>query len=269
MKKNTVIVTGATGAIGHELTRTLAAEGYPVIMAVRNTARGQQVADAIAAQVPGADIGVMRLDLEDENSVREFAGEVKASGVTLHALVNNAGIMNREYRVNAAGVESTMAVNLLGTVLLSLLVEPMVEDGGSIVFTTSMTRKLYRGADIDIDVRREDFSQLGTYGRSKAALTRFAVYMAQEYPRLRVNCADPGIVNSNMITMKRWYDGLANLFFRPFIRTPRQGAEPTLRALTLTGSGNIATRRRSRPIGCDTAAPTHRRLIASILSRWS
>ena len=36
--------------------------------------------------------------------------------------------------------------------------------------------------------------------------------------------ADPGIVSTDIITMHQWFDPLTDIFFRPFIRTPMQGA---------------------------------------------
>ena len=41
---------------------------------------------------------------------------------------------------------------------------------------------------------------------------------------ITVNAADPGIVSTNIITMHQWFDPLTDLFFRPFIRTPKKGA---------------------------------------------
>ena len=43
-----------------------------------------------------------------------------------------------------------------------------------------------------------------------------------------VFAADPGIVDTNMITMHRWFDPIADLLFRPLIKTPEQGAETAL-----------------------------------------
>ena len=41
---------------------------------------------------------------------------------------------------------------------------------------------------------------------------------------ITVNAADPGIVSTDIITMHQWFDPLTDIFFRPFIRTPMQGA---------------------------------------------
>ena len=48
---------------------------------------------------------------------------------------------------------------------------------------------------------------------------------------ITVNAADPGIVSTNIINMDMWFDPLTDLLFRPFIRTPRQGADMAIRLL--------------------------------------
>ena len=77
-----------------------------------------------------------------------------------------------------------------------------------------------------------DFSQLGTYARAKLAMLRFSMELARRCPQLRINLADPGIVNSNMISMGRWFDPLADILFRPFCKSPQKGAGPALAALS-------------------------------------
>ena len=46
-----------------------------------------------------------------------------------------------------------------------------------------------------------------------------------------MNAADPGIVSTNMITMQMFFDPITDLVFRPFIRTPRQGADTAIQLL--------------------------------------
>ena len=46
-----------------------------------------------------------------------------------------------------------------------------------------------------------------------------------------VNAADPGIVSTDIITMHMWFDPLTDILFRPFIRTPRQGAATAVHLL--------------------------------------
>lgn len=157
-----------------------------------------------------------------------------------------------------------MAVNYFGTILLSWLIAPCIEQGGSVVFTTSVTRRLHRLADGILYPAEKDFSQLGTYGRSKLALTHYAMHLASLWQgRLRVNCADPGVVNSGMITMHRWFDPLANLLFRPFTSSPGRGAESALQACLSPHTGMIFYHAHSHPIANELRPDAaHTRLVA-------
>ena len=57
-----------------------------------------------------------------------------------------------------------------------------------------------------------------------------------------------GIVSTDIITMHMWFDPLTDIFFRPFIRTPRQGAATAIRLLLdeeagkRTGTLNVSCR---------------------------
>jgi NAD(P)-dependent dehydrogenase (short-subunit alcohol dehydrogenase family) len=171
------------------------------------------------------------MNLADENSVREAVKSL--DGITLKAIANNAGIMNRHFQQIADGTELTIAVNYKNTRLLNELLIDSVAEGGVIAFTSSLTRFMYHKGETVDNLSADQFHQLRTYGLSKRMLTDYARELSVRLaPKgVRVNCADPGIVDSSMITMSRWYDPLANIFFRPFIRSPRHGAIPMLRAL--------------------------------------
>ena len=43
--------------------------------------------------------------------------------------------------------------------------------------------------------------------------------------------ADPGIVDTDMIRLDRWFDPLTDIFFRPFCNSPARGARPAVNAL--------------------------------------
>ena len=67
----TAIVTGANSGLGAVTARELARVGAQVILAVRNTGKGE----AVAREMTG-DVEVRRLDLQDLASVRQFADGV-------------------------------------------------------------------------------------------------------------------------------------------------------------------------------------------------
>ncbi len=115
----TVIVTGANSGLGEVTARELARVGAKVVLAVRNTGKG----DAAASAMTG-DVEVRRLDLQDLASVREFADGVDAVDV----LVNNAGIMAVPYAQTVDGFESQIGTNHLGHFALTNLLLPKITD---------------------------------------------------------------------------------------------------------------------------------------------
>lgn len=219
----TIILTGATGAIGRELARALSPR-FPLLLGCRNTARAEE----LAATLPG-EVKVGRLDLADSESVRDFAASVPTNTHGPLVLLNNAGVMRRRYAADAQGRELSLAVNYHNT---RLLTELLLRTGRlrRVVFTTSLTRFCYRPWRYRAEASADTFHQLRTYGLSKRAITDYAAGLNAS-GRVEVTCADPGVVDTGMITMQRWYDPLANILFRPFIRSPRRGAVPALRAL--------------------------------------
>lgn len=240
--KETVILTGATGAIGTELARGILQRGYPLVLGCRNAQKAESLKAQLEKEFPGASISAVTLDLEREDSVRRFAESLPDTPLIL---LNNAGVMRRTYAADPLGRELTIVVNYIHTRLLTdlLLATGRLK---RVVFTTSLTRFMYRPFSCGETVTEKDFHQLRTYGQSKRLITDYAARLHAE-GRVEVTCGDPGIVDTGMINMKRWYDPLADIFFRPFIRSPHHGAEPSLRALT-SPPGYIYCRHRRHPL---------------------
>ena len=117
----TVIVTGANSGLGAVTARELAGKGANIIMAVRNTSKGE----AAAQQITGPKVvEVRRLDLQDLSSVRQFADGVDKVDV----LINNAGIMAAPYALTVDGFESQIGTNHLGHFALTNLLLPKLTD---------------------------------------------------------------------------------------------------------------------------------------------
>lgn len=234
MSLNPLIITGATGSMGAVAVSRMAAEGYPVIMACRNLKKGEELRGRILSSQPDACLELVRLDLESSAGVDEF---VKAmEGLTFSGIFNNAGVISRDFSMTEDGIEHTMAVNFVNPARLTLKLLPQFEQGAHIVNMVSLTTKYAHLDENWKSLGEKEFSQLGTYGRTKLALLYFSIALARHCPQFHVNVSDPGVVNSNMISMGRWFDPLADIFFRPFISSPEKGVAPALRALHFDGS---------------------------------
>ena len=154
----TVVVTGGNSGLGLETARTLAAAGAHVVLAVRDTAKGE----AAAAQLSGST-EVRELDLADLSSVRAFA---EAWDRPLDLLINNAGIMMVAEGRTADGFERQIGTNHLGHFALTNLLLPQVT--GRVVTVSS---SLHNGPQVsldDLDLTR-GYKPTRAYQQSKLA----------------------------------------------------------------------------------------------------
>ncbi|MDT5326243.1 MAG: hypothetical protein QOF25_3395 [Mycobacterium sp.] len=154
----TVIVTGANSGLGEVTARELARVGAKVVLAVRNTAKG----DAAASGMTG-DVEVRELDLQDLASVRAFADGIDGVDV----LVNNAGIMAVPYAQTVDGFESQIGTNHLGHFALTNLLLPKVSD--RVVTVSSMMHLLGKISLKDLNWKSRPYSAWLAYGQSKLA----------------------------------------------------------------------------------------------------
>ncbi len=238
MDKSKIIVTGATGSIGLAAVKSLLSKDLPVIMACRNIRKADSQRDSLIKEFPHSDIDVLELDLNSLASIRTFVEEIKNQGFKVDKLLNNAGIICRDFTVNDDGFETTLAVNYLGPLYLSKLMIPLMDDGFNIVNTVSVTRGVSKLDEHFFDLDKKRFSQLGAYGKAKYALFLSSLTLSETIKNGSVNLTDPGVVNSNMISMHRWFDPLADVLFRPFCKSPEKGAIPAVNALFYKSTDN-------------------------------
>ena len=231
MEKSKIIVTGATGSIGLAVVKSLLSKDLPVIMACRNIKKADSQRDDLIKQFPHSEIDIIELDLNSLASIRAFVEEIKNQGFKVDKLLNNAGIICRDFTVNDDGFETTLAVNYLGPLYLSKLMIPLMDNDFNIVNTVSVTRGVSKLDEHFFDLDKKRFSQLGTYGKAKYALFLSSLTLSETIKNGGVNLTDPGVVDSNMISMHRWFDPLADVLFRPFCKSPEKGAIPAVNAL--------------------------------------
>ena len=231
MEKSKIIVTGATGSIGLAAVKSLLSKDLPVIMACRNIRKADSQRDDLIKQFPHSEIDIIELDLNSLASIRAFVEEIKNQGFKVDKLLNNAGIICRDFTVNDDGFETTLAVNYLGPLYLSKLMIPLMDNDFNIVNTVSVTRGVSKLDEHFFDLDKKRFSQLGTYGKAKYALFLSSLTLSEKIKNGSVNLTDPGVVDSNMISMHRWFDPLADVLFRPFCKSPEKGAIPAVNAL--------------------------------------
>ena len=107
-----VLVTGGNSGIGFALCRQLAADhGCHVYLGSRSVDKGQKAVAAIKSAHPGVKVEMIQIDVSSDESVKAAAAKIKATGMPLYALVNNAGTGFTHPGVTAKDV---LNVNLMG-----------------------------------------------------------------------------------------------------------------------------------------------------------
>lgn len=232
----TVIVTGANGGMGSKACEYLAGRGWDVIMACRTPWKGETVKDHIEKKCLGAKLRLMRLDLCSKGSIDAFVQELKDSGTTVDALFNNAGVLAHGYVQTEEGLESAIATNLVGTARLTERLLPLMSASARIVNMVSLACHTGRITD-DLFCRKDrNYHQIWRYSDSKLGLMLYSIELQERlpemgYPGISVDVADPGIVDTRMIALGRWFDPLTDLIFRPFCNTPMKGVTPAMHAI--------------------------------------
>lgn len=127
----TYVVTGATQGLGLEIAKGLIKAGHRVVLAVRDEARGQAVAQSL-----GPNAEVRRLDLSSFDEVEAFIASWREP---LAGLVNNAGLQQVDgLHRTKDGLEETFAVNHLAAFRLTQGLLPRL-GGGRVIFIGSGT----------------------------------------------------------------------------------------------------------------------------------
>lgn len=239
----TTLVTGANSGLGLEISRALAAKGAHVVMACRDTKRGEQAADMLRQEKPSGTLDVMALDLADLDLVRRFAQEYSGRNVSLDILCNNAGVMHLPFRETAQGFEMQFGTNHLGHFALTgLLLPALLKTPLARVVTTSSV--LHQQGHIHFDDLQAKirYNEGQAYSQSKLANLLFAYELQRQFTAHHVSAmslaAHPGYSATNLQAAGPRMSGsvlreqMMRVMNTVLAQSARMGALPTLYAAT-------------------------------------
>jgi NAD(P)-dependent dehydrogenase (short-subunit alcohol dehydrogenase family) len=230
----TAIVTGASGGLGSETARALAAAGAHVVYAVRDVREGHAVATAAGGSFEGRE-----LDLANLSSVRGFADAWQGE---IDLLINNAGVvMPSTIARTADGFELQFGVNHLSHFALTLL---LLEDIRGRIVAVSAAAERYGTIDLDdLNWHERPYNASKAYAQSKLANLVFIAELQRRLtsigsPVLAV-AAHPGWAATGAITNS---GGNTNLLLRIgnhlIAQSPAAGALEILYAAVADIPGN-------------------------------
>ncbi|MFM8679571.1 MAG: SDR family oxidoreductase [Alphaproteobacteria bacterium] len=193
--QRTVLVTGASRGIGAACATKLAAQGWDVaVNFARDEASATRVAEAVRAQ--GRRALVLRADVGDEAATLAMFARIDAEWGPLGGLVNNAGIVDMQSRLEdmeTARWRRMLDVNVVGTLLCAREAVRRMSTrrggrGGAIVNLSSAAAVL-GGPGLYVD-----------YAASKGAIDSFTTGLGREVAAdgIRVNAVRPGIIDTEI-----------------------------------------------------------------------
>lgn len=190
-----LIVTGGSRGIGAAIARLAAQEGYAVCLSyLGNRGAAEEVVASIAGK-GGAALAV-QADIAVEEQVVKLFERVDASFGRVTALVNNAGILEKQSRVedmDAARISRVFATNVVGSFICAREAVRRMSTrhggtGGAIVNVSSRASRL--GSP----------NEYVDYAASKAAIDTLTVGLAKEVAAegIRVNAVSPGLIHTDI-----------------------------------------------------------------------
>lgn len=190
-----LIVTGASRGIGAATARLAARRGYAVCVNYRTN---KEAAEGVVSQieVAGGRAMAVAADISSEEDIMRLFETVDADLGRLSALVNNAGILEQQMRLedmNAKRLERIFATNISGSFLCSreAVKRMSTKNGGA------------GGAIVNVSSMAAVFGSPGEYidyAASKGAIDSLTVGLAKEVARegVRVNAVRPGLIYTDI-----------------------------------------------------------------------
>ena len=184
-KGKKILITGATGGIGHALVKKFASlEGN-----ILATGTKIEKLDVLKKEFP--KINILKFDISNHSKIGEFIENVSSQLTGLDILINNAGINmdNLSLRMKDEEWQKVIDVNLGSTFFLCKYgIKKMLKNKyGRIVNITSVVGHT---------------GNLGqsNYAASKAAIIGMSKSLAIEYAKknITINCVSPGFIQSKM-----------------------------------------------------------------------
>lgn len=190
MKKQTIIVTGASSGIGKEVARYFLERGDNVVI---NSTTPKKLQAAFEELGGGDNLAMVAGNISDKRTGAQLVATAVEKFGSADVLVNNAGIYDTRpfLEVDEAYLDRFLTTNLKGTFFTTQAVIPQMlkqHDGVVINIGTPLVHHALGGAPITAAMS------------SKGAIHSLTLQLAAEFGKdnIRVNTIAPGVIRTPM-----------------------------------------------------------------------
>lgn len=190
-----ILITGGGRGIGAATARLAAQQGYAVGVNYRHNAEAARRVVEDIQQAGGRAISI-QADVSLENDIKRLFNQVEQSLGSITALVNNAGLLEQQARVDeldADRIQRVFATNVIGSFLCA----------GEAVRRMSTRYGGQGGSIVNVSSRAAVLGSAGEYvdyAASKGAVDTLTTGLAREVAaeRIRVNGVRPGLIETDI-----------------------------------------------------------------------
>ena len=224
----TVAISGATGGIGRELCRHLAALGAHLLLLDRNPQKSNALIGELKRAFPTLEASHLSVDMEDFASVKAVTERLEA--LPLHALILNAGAYHIPRHRCDTGFDNVFQINFVSPYYMARRLKPHLErHGGRVVAVGSIAHNYSRidRDDVDFSTRTQSSK---VYGNAKRYLmfSLYALYGEEK------GCAvtHPGITQTNITAhYPKWIYAIIRHPMRVIFMRPKRASLSILRGV--------------------------------------
>lgn len=239
IKNKFIFMTGATSGLGKISALEAANKGATLIVLVRNKIKGEALESDFKTQYPDSlgKIEFIEGNLNSLDSVYTACTEVKLKYPCIDMIVNNAGIMNFEFKRTLDNIEETLQVNLLSPILICHILFDNLKKSSDpkIIFTSS---GLHQGKINFNNLEFENsFSSFKVYRQSKLGLILICRLLAKPLKKhnIGIYSQHPGVVRTNLGRSAGWF---SKIIFYLMGKSPEVGSQ-TLSYLIATTNSHL------------------------------
>lgn len=219
------VVTGANSGLGKATALGLARLGAAVHLVVRDEGRGREALAELRGVLPGADLTLELCDVSDLSDVRRFAADLLTRVDRVDVLVHNAGALPAQRTESVDGHEMTVALHVLGPLLMTDLLRPaLAGHDARVVLVSSGGMYSQRLPVHDPDYLQGEYKGTTAYARSKRMQVALAPLMHQRWltDGFTVHVMHPGWADTpGVATSLPAFRALT----RPLLRSAEVGAD--------------------------------------------
>lgn len=184
LKDKVAVITGASGGLGKAMAEALSSQGAKIVVLDIKEKEGKDIVKKLKTKSK-----FYKIDVSDEESVKQTVKSVKKDFQKIDILINNAGIFSSclVKSTNKQDWEKLMSINVTGYVLVSRYFAGLMKNRGKIINISSVAG-------------HHAFEGAASYNASKGAVIQLTKSMAIEFAdkNMNVNAVCPGIFVTEM-----------------------------------------------------------------------